>query len=70
MGREQAREVGALWGRAETLRLGELFANRNPPVLRSHDRFGNRIDEVEFHPAWHELMRIGISHGAHSLPDQ
>ena len=64
---EQAREFGALLGRAETLRLGEL-ANRNPPVLRSHDRFGNRIDEVEFHPAWHELMRITVSYGAHSLP--
>lgn len=64
---EQAREFGALLGRAETLRLGEL-ANRHPPVLHTHDRFGNRIDEVEFHPAWHELMRLGISYGTHSLP--
>ena len=31
-------------------------ANENPPVLRTHDRYGHRIDEVEFHPAWHELM--------------
>ncbi len=60
-------EYGALLGKAETLKLGEL-ANRNTPILRPHDRFGHRIDEVEFHPAWHELMRIGISHGAHSLP--
>jgi putative acyl-CoA dehydrogenase len=64
---ERAREFGALMGSAETLRLGEL-TNRNPPVLHTHDRFGNRIDEVEFHPAWHELLRLGISHGLHSLP--
>jgi putative acyl-CoA dehydrogenase len=64
---EQAREFGALLGRTETLRLGEL-ANRHPPVLHTHDRFGRRIDEVEFHPAWHELMRLGISAGTHSLP--
>ena len=64
---ETAQEFGALLGRAETLQLGEL-ANRYPPVLHTHDRFGHRIDEVEFHPAWHELMRLGISHGAHSLP--
>ncbi|MFN0121407.1 MAG: isovaleryl-CoA dehydrogenase [Blastocatellia bacterium] len=63
----QAQEFGALLGRAETLRLGEL-ANRFLPELRSHDRFGNRLDEVEFHPAWHELMRIGIGCGTHSLP--
>jgi len=64
---EQAREFGELLGRAETLRLGEL-ANRYTPVLRTHDRFGHRIDEVEFHPAWHELVRLGISYGTHSLP--
>jgi putative acyl-CoA dehydrogenase len=62
----RALEYGELLGRAETLRLGEA-ANRYTPVLRTHDRFGNRIDEVEFHPAWHELMRIGITWGAHSL---
>jgi putative acyl-CoA dehydrogenase len=64
---EQAHEFGALLGRAETLKLGEL-ANRYAPVLRTHDRFGNRIDEVEFHPAYHELMRLGISWQNHSLP--
>jgi putative acyl-CoA dehydrogenase len=63
----QVSEFGALMGRAETLRLGEA-ANRHPPVLSTHDRFGCRIDEVEFHPAWHELMRIGITHRHHSLP--
>jgi putative acyl-CoA dehydrogenase len=64
---EQAHEFGDLLGRAETLRLGEL-ANRYPPVLRTHDRFGHRIDEVEFHPAYHELMQLGISWQNHSLP--
>src|ERR1700687_6122585 len=64
---EKVSEFGALMGRAETLRLGEL-ANRNPPILRTHDRFGHRIDEVEFHPSWHELMRIGVSYEHHSLP--
>ena len=34
-------------------------------MLRTHDRFGNRIDEVEFHPAWHELLRLAVSHGLH-----
>ena len=36
--------------------MGRL-ANANPPELRTYDRYGHRIDEVEFHPAWHELMR-------------
>ncbi|MEZ4317747.1 MAG: acyl-CoA dehydrogenase family protein [Myxococcota bacterium] len=42
-------------------------ANRNKPVLRTFDRFGHRIDEVEFHPAYHQLMSIGKEHGVHSL---
>jgi putative acyl-CoA dehydrogenase len=66
-GEERIKVFGALMGEAETLRLGEL-ANRYPPVLHTHDRFGDRIDEVEFHPAWHELMRIGVSEEHHSLP--
>jgi putative acyl-CoA dehydrogenase len=64
---EEARELGALCGLPQTIRWG-VEANQNPPKLRTHDRFGNRIDEVEFHPAWHELMRIGIGHGLHALP--
>ena len=43
-------------------------ANENPPRLRTHDRHGNRIDEVEFHPAWHELMRVSVAHGLHGRP--
>jgi putative acyl-CoA dehydrogenase len=43
-------------------------ANEHKPVLRTHDRYGNRIDEVEFHPAWHQLMRMGVEHELHALP--
>ena len=64
---DTVREVGALAGRAETIELGRL-ANENEPVLRSHDRHGNRIDEVEYHPSWHELMSMHVSHGLHALP--
>ena len=45
-----------------------MQANENPPRLRTHDRYGNRIDEVDFHPAWHELMRLSIAHGLHGQP--
>jgi putative acyl-CoA dehydrogenase len=51
----------------EPLRWGEL-ANRNTPQLHTHDRFGHRIDEVEFHPAWHSLLELAVRHGIHSLP--
>jgi len=64
---DEARELGALLGLPQTIRWG-VEANQNPPKLRTHDRFGSRIDEVEFHPAWHELLRIGIGHGLHALP--
>src|SRR5205085_70686 len=43
-------------------------ANADPPRLRTHDRFGERIDEVEFHPAWHELMKVAVGHGLHAIP--
>jgi len=58
---------GRRLGRADTLALGAL-ANRNPPVLQSFDRYGNRRDEVEFHPAWHELMALAVGQGLHSAP--
>src|SRR5438093_5262206 len=60
-------ELGALAGTEEAINWG-FQANDNPPRLRTHDRFGNRIDEVEFHPAWHELMKVAIGHGLHALP--
>jgi putative acyl-CoA dehydrogenase len=65
--RERASEVGRAWGRHEVQEWGRL-ANENPPVLRTHDRYGNRIDEVEFHPAYHELMALSSEHELHSLP--
>ena len=51
VGEEQCAAFGRLCG-GEPLELGRL-ANEHPPILRTHDRFGERIDEVEFHPAWH-----------------
>ncbi|MGI9556360.1 MAG: acyl-CoA dehydrogenase family protein [Solirubrobacterales bacterium] len=59
--------VGALAGQADTIRLG-FEANENPPRLRTHDRLGRRVDEVEFHPAWHQLLGLGVEHGVHALP--
>lgn len=38
-------------------------ANENPPVLRTHDRYGHRVDEVDFHPAWHRLLGKGVAAG-------
>jgi putative acyl-CoA dehydrogenase len=63
--RERAAAFGALLT-GEPIEWGRL-ANENPPRLKTHDRFGNRIDEVEFHPAWHGLMRTSIEHGLHAL---
>ena len=63
---EECAAFGRLCG-GEPLELGRL-ANEHPPTLRAFDRFGDRIDDVEFHPAWHELMRIGVEHGLHAAP--
>ena len=60
-------ELGRLAGQAATQEQARL-ANEHPPVLRTHDRWGNRIDEVEFHPAWHALMGTATSHGLHAAP--
>jgi putative acyl-CoA dehydrogenase len=64
---DTACRLGEVCGRADVIELGRL-ANENPPRLRTHDRFGNRIDEVEFHPSWHELMALGVGEGLHALP--
>ena len=56
---------GAIAG-GEILRLG-FEANRHKPVLRSHDRYGKRIDQVDFHPSYHRLMELGLGHGLASL---
>ncbi len=57
---------GIATGGAELLRAGAL-ANEHPPRLHTHDRFGQRIDEVEFHPAYHQLMRHVFSSAMHSI---
>lgn len=56
---------GDAWGSAERLDIGRL-ANENPPKLRSHDSRGYRIDAVEFHPAYHLLMRASMEDGLHA----
>ncbi|HEX2069025.1 MAG TPA: acyl-CoA dehydrogenase family protein [Actinomycetota bacterium] len=65
-GLKQLAAFGAEVG-GRPLQLGAL-ADRNPPILRTHDRNGRRIDQVEFHPAWTELLDLGIRAGIHSLP--
>ena len=78
------REAAAVGGggegaNGEILSIGEIAgsakaqmwaqqANENTPKLRSHDRFGHRIDMVEYHPAYHELMRTACEHGLHAAP--
>jgi putative acyl-CoA dehydrogenase len=76
---EGLRREGAAWDEDALLALGALAgseeaiawgfeANRHVPELRTHDRFGNRIDEVTFHPSWHRLMEVAVSHGLHGAP--
>ncbi|MDX1678575.1 acyl-CoA dehydrogenase family protein [Arsukibacterium sp.] len=60
------RDYGALCG-GELAEAG-ILANRYLPEFHSHDRFGNRIDEVRFQPAYHQLMQAAISAGMHALP--
>ena len=76
---DAVRREGGEWGLEEIGRWGRSIAlpdvyrladeaNRNEPVLRTHDRYGHRSDTVEFHPAWHELLRLSVGDGLHSLP--
>lgn len=58
---------GQLTGSADYLELGAL-ANRHPPELDTHDRFGHRVDLVRFHPAYHTLMKTAIEEGIHASP--
>ncbi|MFF4952391.1 acyl-CoA dehydrogenase family protein [Streptomyces chattanoogensis] len=76
---EALRREGAEWGEAEVSALGALagtqavqdqarWAEEQPPRLLTHDRYGHRVDEVEFHPAWHQLMSVAVEHGLHAAP--
>ncbi|PAY21969.1 DNA alkylation response protein [Dietzia natronolimnaea] len=64
---DELREVGRLAGSADALEWGDR-AEANPPILRTHDRYGNRIDEVDYDPAYHELMRRAVGFGLHGAP--
>ena len=75
---DAVREFGAGWAGADLRRVGGLVgsahvrhlarqANRFPPELRTHDRFGHRVDVIEFHPAYHELMGLAFGSGTHSF---
>ncbi len=78
LGEAAARE-GAAWATDELHELGRLAgseawqeegrrAEANRPVLRTHDRYGNRIDLVDYHPAYHRLMGTAVEHGLHAAP--
>jgi len=71
---EGLRREGAGWAEADLRRLGRHAgspeaqrwaeeANAVEPVLRTHDRYGNRVDEVDFHPSWHHLLRVAVAEG-------
>ncbi|MHB8430272.1 MAG: acyl-CoA dehydrogenase family protein [Acidimicrobiales bacterium] len=65
--RSELAELGDLAGSPDAIELGRL-ANEHPPVLHTHDRSGHRIDVVEYHPAYHQLMTTAIAHGLHAAP--
>lgn len=75
---EWTRRFGGGWAEGKLEAYGALaggplmeagfLANENKPVFKSHDRYGNRVDLVEFHPAYHELMGTAIAHGITSMP--
>ncbi len=65
-GEDRLKAYGALTG-GELYDLG-FTANVNKPVLKTHDRYGHRVDMAEFHPAYHRLMEAAIEYGLPSLP--
>jgi len=66
-GVDRLRDIGALAGSPETLEHSER-CERNEPVLRTHDRYGHRVDRVELDPSWHWLLRQAVEREIHSLP--
>ena len=63
---QRCEALGALAG-DEQVQDAARLANRHIPELKTHDRFGHRIDWVEFHPSWHRLMGLAYQHEVHSL---
>ncbi|AQA25678.1 acyl-CoA dehydrogenase, C-terminal domain protein [Rhodococcus sp. MTM3W5.2] len=63
----EVHEVGTLAGSAYAKELGER-AEAHPPILRTHDRYGNRVDRVDYDPAYHDLMKHAIEFGLHGAP--
>lgn len=61
------QEFGRLLGTPDMIRAGAL-ANECLPVLKTHDRYGNRSDTVEFHPSYHQMFSAGMEFGVHCLP--
>ncbi|WP_405475823.1 DNA alkylation response protein [Streptomyces canus] len=64
---EGIRRLGLRAGSAEAQEWADQV-NRHEPVLRTHDRYGNRVDEVDFHPSWHHLMRTAVAEGLAGTP--
>jgi putative acyl-CoA dehydrogenase len=64
---DEVHELGRLAGTREAQEMGR-FAERFPPRLTTHDRYGHRVDEVEYVPAYHDLMRTAVAHGLHAAP--
>jgi putative acyl-CoA dehydrogenase len=76
---EAVQREGGAWAESELIALGKQYgesaffalgakANANPPTLRTHDRYGNRIDEVEFDTSWHVLLKVATGAGVHANP--
>jgi putative acyl-CoA dehydrogenase len=66
-GIERLKSFGDLIGEEEWKQKGTL-ANKHEPTFQPHDAYGNRIDQADFHPAYHDLMQLWKEYGIHSLP--
>jgi putative acyl-CoA dehydrogenase len=64
---DDLHDLGRLAGSPDAIEWGAA-ANANPPALRTHDRFGHRVDEVAYHPAYHRLMEVAVGRGLHTGP--
>jgi len=64
------RPLQVLGGQAGSaaMQLHARLANAHKPVLKAHDRFGRRVDQVEFHPSYHALLGAALGHGLHGTP--